>query len=269
MALLLRMGGVPARVATGFSPGGYSERKQAWIVRDTDAHSWVEVWFDDYGWVTLDPTPSATPARSQIAAISAPATPRRRRQSGGRRGRGRRRAGRPPRRRLARGALQPAARRRRDGDRGRRRRGLLRAAAVAADRSRRCCSPRSARCWSRAAAARARTTRSTARSTSSRPRCGARAARRPAGTTLRQLERRLGLSGDAAGYLRAVGAARYAPAAGAADARAAPRAAPRARGRRARRPRAHVVGAAAAPLGGRLTHWTSCSTTPHGSVIWK
>ena len=54
-------------------PGGYSKRKQAWIVRDTDAHSWVEAWFDGYGWVTLDPTPAATPARSQIAAIAAPA----------------------------------------------------------------------------------------------------------------------------------------------------------------------------------------------------
>jgi transglutaminase-like putative cysteine protease len=72
MAILLRMGGIPARVATGFSPGGYSERKNAWIVRDTDAHSWVEAWFDEYGWVTLDPTPAATPARSQIAALERP-----------------------------------------------------------------------------------------------------------------------------------------------------------------------------------------------------
>ncbi len=72
MALLLRMGGVPARVVTGFSPGGYSKRKQAWIVRDTDAHSWVEAWFDDWGWVTFDPTPADTPARSQIAAIERP-----------------------------------------------------------------------------------------------------------------------------------------------------------------------------------------------------
>ena len=72
MALLLRMGGIPARVATGFSPGGYSKRKGAWVVRDTDAHSWVEAWFDGYGWVTMDPTPPETPARSQIAALSAP-----------------------------------------------------------------------------------------------------------------------------------------------------------------------------------------------------
>jgi protein-glutamine gamma-glutamyltransferase len=72
MAVLLRMGGIPARVVTGFSPGGFSERKDAWIVRDTDAHSWVEAWFDEYGWVTFDPTPAATPARSQIAAIERP-----------------------------------------------------------------------------------------------------------------------------------------------------------------------------------------------------
>src|SRR3954453_3632384 len=72
MAVLLRMGGIPARVATGFSPGGFQKRQGEWIVRDTDAHSWVEAWFDGIGWVTLDPTPPATPARSQIAAISSP-----------------------------------------------------------------------------------------------------------------------------------------------------------------------------------------------------
>jgi hypothetical protein len=72
MALLLRMGGVPSRVATGFSPGGYSSRYHAWIVRDTDAHAWVEAWFDGTGWVTYDPTPLATPARSQIAALTEP-----------------------------------------------------------------------------------------------------------------------------------------------------------------------------------------------------
>ncbi len=72
MAMLLRMGGVPARVATGFSPGGYSKRRDAWIVRDTDAHAWVEAWYDELGWVTYDPTPDTTPARSQIAALEEP-----------------------------------------------------------------------------------------------------------------------------------------------------------------------------------------------------
>jgi hypothetical protein len=61
-------------VATGFSPGGYSDRRKAWIVRDTDAHAWDEVWFDSFGWVTIDPTPDATPARSQIATLTTPAS---------------------------------------------------------------------------------------------------------------------------------------------------------------------------------------------------
>ncbi len=71
MTLLLRMGGVPARVATGFTPGGQPPTG-GWVVRDTDAHSWVEAWFDGIGWVTFDPTPPATPARSQTAAINPP-----------------------------------------------------------------------------------------------------------------------------------------------------------------------------------------------------
>jgi hypothetical protein len=65
MALLLRMGGVPARVAAGFAPGAYEARRREYVVRDVDAHSWVEVYFPRYGWVTLDPTPAIAPPRSQ------------------------------------------------------------------------------------------------------------------------------------------------------------------------------------------------------------
>ena len=66
MALMLRMGGIPARVATGFSPGTYNNQRKDWVVRDTDAHSWVEAYFKPYGWVTFDPTPAASPANSQL-----------------------------------------------------------------------------------------------------------------------------------------------------------------------------------------------------------
>ena len=64
-ALLLRMGGIPARVATGFTSGAFDDKQKEYVVRDLDAHSWVEAWFPGYGWVTRDPTPAAAPPRSQ------------------------------------------------------------------------------------------------------------------------------------------------------------------------------------------------------------
>ncbi len=67
MALLLRMGGVPARVAGGFTPGTYDKTSGRWIVTDIDAHAWVEAWFPTYGWVRFDPTPATAPARGGVA----------------------------------------------------------------------------------------------------------------------------------------------------------------------------------------------------------
>lgn len=68
MALMLRMVGIPSRVATGFSPGFVAPGDNVYTVRDTDAHSWVEVWFRGIGWVAFDPTPGAAPASSQSLA---------------------------------------------------------------------------------------------------------------------------------------------------------------------------------------------------------
>ena len=62
MAMLLRMGGIPARVAAGFTPGTYDAKSGRWVVTDIDAHAWVEAWFPDYGWVRFDPTPRTAPA---------------------------------------------------------------------------------------------------------------------------------------------------------------------------------------------------------------
>jgi transglutaminase-like putative cysteine protease len=64
MALLLRMGGVPARVATGFTTGDYDAATRSYVVSDLDAHAWVEAWFPRYGWVRFDPTPGSAPARA-------------------------------------------------------------------------------------------------------------------------------------------------------------------------------------------------------------
>ena len=62
MALLLRMGGVPARVAVGFTSGRFDSATHRWQVTDFDAHAWVEAWLPRYGWVSFDPTPAADPA---------------------------------------------------------------------------------------------------------------------------------------------------------------------------------------------------------------
>ncbi len=66
MALMLRMLGIPARVSTGFAPGGRDPERNNFLVDDTDAHDWVEVFFPAIGWVTFDPTPGAAPAATQL-----------------------------------------------------------------------------------------------------------------------------------------------------------------------------------------------------------
>ncbi|MFL5871620.1 MAG: transglutaminase family protein [Solirubrobacterales bacterium] len=67
MALMLRLLGIPTRVATGFAPGQLDPQSGDYDVRDLDAHSWVEVFFPKVGWVTFDPTPAAAPALTQGA----------------------------------------------------------------------------------------------------------------------------------------------------------------------------------------------------------
>jgi transglutaminase-like putative cysteine protease len=77
MALVLRMHGIPARVAVGFTTGSPTETGgNTYEVTDRNAHSWVEVWFAGYGWLPFDPTPgrilhqrasTATPDAEQLA----------------------------------------------------------------------------------------------------------------------------------------------------------------------------------------------------------
>jgi protein-glutamine gamma-glutamyltransferase len=59
MVLLLRAGGVPARVVTGFYGGAYNRFGDYLMVRQGDAHAWVEVWYPQVGWLPYDPTPPA------------------------------------------------------------------------------------------------------------------------------------------------------------------------------------------------------------------
>ena len=59
MTVMLRAAGIPARLATGFQSGTYNPYTDLWVIRASDAHSWVEAWIPGRGWTTFDPTPAA------------------------------------------------------------------------------------------------------------------------------------------------------------------------------------------------------------------
>lgn len=65
MAIMLRTRGIPTRVVNGFSQGEYNDTADVWLVKQKNAHSWVEVYFPSENvWVPFDPTPFS----GQVAA---------------------------------------------------------------------------------------------------------------------------------------------------------------------------------------------------------
>lgn len=60
MVVMLRVLGVPSRLVNGFIDGEWNPHGKFFLVRERDAHSWVEVYFPSYGWVSFDPTPAGT-----------------------------------------------------------------------------------------------------------------------------------------------------------------------------------------------------------------
>jgi transglutaminase-like putative cysteine protease len=74
LALLCRAAGIPARVATGFQLHDPDE-DGSFLVRNSDAHAWVEVWFGpEHGWRTYDATPEESRSTPELPAGSAVAT---------------------------------------------------------------------------------------------------------------------------------------------------------------------------------------------------
>ncbi len=57
-AVLLRQGGVPCRYVTGFAGGNYNPLGHYWIIRQQEAHAWVEAYLPDSSWVVVDTTPA-------------------------------------------------------------------------------------------------------------------------------------------------------------------------------------------------------------------
>jgi transglutaminase-like putative cysteine protease len=64
MAIMLRVVGIPSRVVNGFRTGEFNDLTSQYLVRASNAHSWVEAYFPGYGWISFDPTPAA-PAQTR------------------------------------------------------------------------------------------------------------------------------------------------------------------------------------------------------------
>jgi len=60
---LMRAGGLPARVVTGYQGGEWNPIGGYFVVRQSDAHAWAEVWIDGRGWRRVDPTAIVAPER--------------------------------------------------------------------------------------------------------------------------------------------------------------------------------------------------------------
>ncbi|MBI1801962.1 MAG: transglutaminase domain-containing protein, partial [Chloroflexi bacterium] len=61
MAVMLRLLGIPARVASGYALGEYDSENDVYSIRESDSHTWVEVFFPTYGWIQFEPTASKPP----------------------------------------------------------------------------------------------------------------------------------------------------------------------------------------------------------------
>lgn len=61
--VLMRAAGIPARVVTGYVGGYRNPLGDYWVVRNSDAHAWAEVWLQERGWVRVDPTAAVAPER--------------------------------------------------------------------------------------------------------------------------------------------------------------------------------------------------------------
>jgi transglutaminase-like putative cysteine protease len=63
MAVMLRAIGIPARMVNGFQSGTFNPISNQYVIRASDAHSWVEAYLESRGWTTFDPTPADPSAR--------------------------------------------------------------------------------------------------------------------------------------------------------------------------------------------------------------
>jgi transglutaminase-like putative cysteine protease len=63
---LMRAAGVPSRIVQGYLGGEYNPAGKYWIVRQSDAHAWAEIWVPQQGWLRVDPTAAVAPERVEL-----------------------------------------------------------------------------------------------------------------------------------------------------------------------------------------------------------
>jgi transglutaminase-like putative cysteine protease len=66
--VLMRAAGVPARIVTGYAGGEANPIDGHFVVRQSDAHAWAEIWLDGRGWLRIDPTSVIPPHRTESGA---------------------------------------------------------------------------------------------------------------------------------------------------------------------------------------------------------
>lgn len=74
MGDMLKSLGIPTRLVNGYGPGTFDEKLSKYVVRESDVHTWVEVYSPGYGWIPFEPTPDGTYfpiPRGSVAAVCA------------------------------------------------------------------------------------------------------------------------------------------------------------------------------------------------------
>jgi len=74
--VMMRMAGIPARIVTGYQGGWYNPTADYYLVRQSDAHAWSEVWLEGSGWTRIDPTAAVSPLRVERGSLDAIDQPR-------------------------------------------------------------------------------------------------------------------------------------------------------------------------------------------------
>jgi len=69
--VLMRAAGLPARVVVGYMGGELNEVGGYFVVRQSDAHAWSEVWLPEHGWIRVDPTAAVAPGRIETGIQAA------------------------------------------------------------------------------------------------------------------------------------------------------------------------------------------------------